>query len=66
MHVGSNPKFQCDFCNKCFRGKSVLVNHVKTVHDKIKNFKCDLCEQTFSQKHCLDRHKKMRCKNRGS
>ena len=38
-----------EVCNKVFYHCNSLLNHVKTVHDKIRSFLCTQCDKTFSE-----------------
>jgi hypothetical protein len=54
--IKCNTKFKCNKCEfKCSQ-KTTLDNHIKMVHDKIKDFECDLCEFKCSTKGNLDNH----------
>jgi len=48
--------FQCDKCNKVLTTNSVLKQHIKMVHDKIKDVKCDKCQYACSTNGDLKRH----------
>jgi hypothetical protein len=52
----------CEFCNKNFKNKYILSNHIKTTkscsgikENKI-NFVCTFCQKTFTSKHKLKDH----------
>ena len=49
----------CPICTLSFRGSSQLKEHVKAVHDKIRDHKCSLCDYVTSRKGILTRHMKM-------
>ena len=34
-----------------------MRNHIKTVHEGIKDYKCELCDKAFTQLHNLKIHK---------
>ena len=38
-------KFQCDLCDKIFRGMKLLQKHVKKVHEKLTRYNCDSCQK---------------------
>ena len=39
--------FKCDRCEMAFGGSFKLKEHVRSVHEGIRNFKCELCEKAF-------------------
>ena len=43
----------CDSCGKYFPKKSMLKNHIDSVHLKLKPYKCEDCDKTFSLKRIL-------------
>merc|ERR1712150_173812 len=57
-HVKLAPHtlYLCNQCDKEFRIKSLYAQHVKVIHNKIKDFKCLKCSYVCSQKGSLDRH----------
>jgi len=46
----------CPHCNKQFKRKNYLHNHVKHLHLKEKIFSCDICDYTSSKKGHVKRH----------
>ena len=42
-------KHKCKFCYKNFSRPFVLKQHIKSVHDQLKDYKCDLCGKYFSR-----------------
>ena len=46
----------CDVCGYVAYHKTFLVNHKKSVHQKIKEFSCHICGKAFSQKLSLKHH----------
>jgi len=51
--------FKCDRCSYETKRKSDLKQHVKQVHDKIKDHCCTQCDYKASRKGDLNRHVKM-------
>jgi uncharacterized Zn-finger protein len=49
-------RFRCDQCEFTYTTKSTLKQHIKSVHDKIKDHECDLCDYTCSHKGVLNQH----------
>ena len=53
----ARPTLKCPKCDYTTNwGKSKINNHIKTVHDKIKDFKCPNCEFCCSQRGNLRLH----------
>ena len=48
----------CDFCNATFDRQSVLDNHIKAVHLKMKDHSCNVCKYVTSNRPDLIRHMK--------
>lgn len=51
---GSKYKQKCKICNVYFVW---LADHIKTVHEKVRNFSCDICKKSFGKKSGLTSHK---------
>jgi len=47
---------KCVHCNKSFKTKNYLNNHIKHIHLKDKIFYCDMCEYSSPKKGNLKRH----------
>ena len=52
-------EFSCNSCIATFDRRSVLEQHKKAVHDKIKDNSCNGCNYRTSYRHDLKRHMKM-------
>ena len=50
-------ELQCQTCDKFFRSKQVLKNHVRT-HTGDRPFKCDFCPKSFLSHNTMDVHRK--------
>ena len=50
--ISCSEKFKCDCKYSCSQ-KSHLQEHIKQVHDKIKDFKCELCDYKCSSNSSL-------------
>ena len=62
VHDNSFP-FQCEYCDKKFRTKTVLRNHLNQ-HTGAFSFPCQFCSKSFSSKGGLWQHlKRTACKN---
>jgi len=48
--------FKCEFCEKCFSGKTSVNKHIASVHEGKKSFKCKACDHSFSEKCNLKTH----------
>lgn len=59
MNMSENKMFKCDECDKMFSTKGNLKQHIKAVHNKIKDFKCEECDFVCSINGSLKRHIKM-------
>ena len=51
-------KLSCSICNKRFSDPRHVVNHMNSIHYKIRPYSCTLCEKTFIQKAHLYTHMK--------
>jgi len=49
--------FPCMQCDKSYKNKKGLTDHMKEYHELLKPFKCDICEKQFISKVKLKRHK---------
>ena len=51
------PKFWCNACDKYYKNKNTLRNHIALVHSDIRKHKCDQCEASFKYSQSLKAHK---------
>jgi gas vesicle protein len=54
----NRDRFQCPHCEYKFSANSHLNQHIKSVHDQIKDFECKQCEFKCSSNSQLNRHVK--------
>ena len=50
-------KNKCNHCPYTSANKSKFKNHVKAVHEKIKDYACDDCSYTTTLKEYLKKHR---------
>ncbi|XP_052745563.1 zinc finger protein 99 isoform X11 [Bicyclus anynana] len=55
-HGVTRPEHRCLLCPKVYITRSLLNNHVKSVHKKEKKHECDVCHNFFYTKSDLLRH----------
>ena len=53
---GTIDKRQCERCFKMFSTAKTKWDHVRYVHDKVKNFTCSTCNKCFKNGRDLKRH----------
>ena len=51
-------RFKCSECEYGFYDLSNFKQHVKSVHDKVRDNTCDLCDYAGSKKNSLVQHMK--------
>ena len=47
---------QCEICSHFFNTKKDLDQHIKYIHDKIKDAHCEICGKEFGRKGDLKKH----------
>uniref|UniRef100_A0A8C6SCW8 C2H2-type domain-containing protein n=1 Tax=Neogobius melanostomus TaxID=47308 RepID=A0A8C6SCW8_9GOBI len=55
LHTGEQP-FHCPACDKRFRSRGFLNNHVKMKHSPVRPFSCSVCGAGFMSNHLLRQH----------
>ena len=60
-----NKTFSCPHCDKEFRGKKSLLEHVATKHNNEKKFSCPQCPEMFSSRHLKNVHERLHNGERG-
>ena len=56
--------WHCPICSKGFSVKGSVKEHIKTVHQKLRNFGCKYCGKTFGHKCNQIRHERQFCRLR--
>ena len=56
-------KPQCRICNKVFTLKKNLLQHQRSVHEKLKKHECNICFRKFSRKSHKDTHLRVCSRN---
>ena len=51
-------QFSCEKCSKTFKRKEHLKDHLKTVHEKVRDYQCDQCGMKFTHEHSMRQHVK--------
>jgi uncharacterized C2H2 Zn-finger protein len=54
----AEQRYQCKLCPIAVTSESILKEHIKVVHDKIRDYECDVCHAKFGQKHNMIEHKR--------
>lgn len=54
--IDPDKVLKCQNCESYFSSKKDLLNHTKSLHEKIRRFFCDLCHYSFYRKDHLKRH----------
>ncbi|XP_063618283.1 zinc finger protein 652-A-like isoform X2 [Cydia splendana] len=53
--------FECDLCHKKFTFKNQLKDHIKRVHENVKDYQCEHCSKTFFSKYEVISHLRFDC-----
>ena len=53
-----NTGFECDHCGKIFKTNVVMKNHIKHVHDRIREHICEVCAKGFATSCDLNTHRR--------
>ena len=54
--------FKCGLCEKTFKNKDCLQNHMPT-HSEVPQFSCDVCDKQYTHRSALYRHKRIHTLN---
>lgn len=54
--------FKCGLCEKTFKNKDCLQNHMPT-HSEVPQFSCELCDKQYTHRSALHRHKRIHTLN---
>lgn len=55
FHSSDKP-FICNICNKAYKTKGHLKDHIEVQHNGYKKYKCSKCEKTFGRSSTLKAH----------
>lgn len=56
-HVPEDERpLKCPECGKGFVNNSILADHCRKIHEKLRPFICEICATSFKTKHTLDGH----------
>ena len=58
----SDKVCECPHCGKAFSRRFNLEDHVRAVHEKVKDIHCDFCDKTFARISDAKKHMKQACK----
>ncbi|CAH2037129.1 unnamed protein product, partial [Iphiclides podalirius] len=50
------PAYHCDVCQRGFKFKEALLNHIATQHRNAKPFNCSACAKSFATRKMIRRH----------
>ncbi len=48
--------YKCDDCNKIYKNKEYLQEHITIKHSTIESLECGKCDKQFSNQRSLKRH----------
>ncbi|XP_030385927.1 zinc finger protein 234 [Scaptodrosophila lebanonensis] len=51
-------KFKCTICDHASHNRQSLANHIKVVHQKIKNYSCQYCGKPFGKSYACKIHER--------
>ena len=51
-------KHQCRICDRLFKAQNAMLNHMKTVHEGLRQFACRFCDYTTSNNSYLVIHER--------
>ena len=63
----TSPKatpFKCQLCQRGFTKNSSLLQHIKVMHDGIKDHECPQCAKKFAHRFTMERHCQSYCRNK--
>ncbi|XP_050436519.1 zinc finger protein 91-like [Adelges cooleyi] len=52
----NTKRYNCHHCEKSFRKKISLINHLQVCHEKLESFKCNYCRRRIGNKKYLVKH----------
>ena len=55
----SDGTYSCFVCYKKFNKKTILKDHMKNVHEKIKPIICHVCNERYAKRHLMEKHFKV-------
>ena len=53
---GSLQPYTCKMCCKYFRTRSLVINHVRTVHSSDTPYRCKVCAELYKEKDAILKH----------
>ena len=52
-------KHECHLCGQKFIKADLVRNHIRTIHEQLRDHMCDICGAKFKYLHALKNHKKI-------